>query len=492
MNKMIFPDLNFLDDYKWSEMYAEKGHVLGMWMGLENRTKIMKKAVGINFKAFLAHNQNNNFYLYADDGDWIKVSRFIFKRILNEKGWIKNVFKEIYSRAKVLLKFSQQLTKKDYTLLSNKNLLKLYGEFVEKFVDMRLYSSTPMNLEHRIPLLSNYIQELLAKFIPHQEELNNCFSILTTPDKFSYLRLCDLDLLRLSLKYKEKNFKSDLDKFTKKYTWINYTFDGVPMTAEDFENKIIELNKNKKNTKSQIQKILAEKDKLLKSKKDIIKKYKLDKQTIRFCKYASEFVYLKFFRKGIFAESYYSVEFLLEVIAKRLQTDIKTIKAMFFGEVKKGLLTGKIEKQNIVKRLKDGWILIYNGQSFDLPKNYLPVVKKNFQHDILDKNAHELKGQTAMSGSAHGQVRIVNDQEDLNKMQKGDIMVSRSTNPQLLPAMKKAAAIVTDVGGLTCHAAIVARELKIPCLVGTKIATKMLKDGDIVEVDATKGLVKKL
>ena len=58
--------------------------------------------------------------------------------------------------------------------------------------------------------------------------------------------------------------------------------------------------------------------------------------------------------------------------------------------------------------------------------------------------------------------------------------------------MKKAAAIVTDDGGLTCHAAIVARELKTPCVVGTKIATKVLKDGDMVEVDANKGIVKKI
>jgi len=58
--------------------------------------------------------------------------------------------------------------------------------------------------------------------------------------------------------------------------------------------------------------------------------------------------------------------------------------------------------------------------------------------------------------------------------------------------MKKAKAIITDEGGVTCHAAITARELKIPCIIGTKIATKVLKDGDRVEVDAEKGLVRKV
>jgi pyruvate,water dikinase len=63
------------------------------------------------------------------------------------------------------------------------------------------------------------------------------------------------------------------------------------------------------------------------------------------------------------------------------------------------------------------------------------------------------------------------------------------TLPDYVPAMKKAAAIITDEGGVTCHAAIVSRELKIPCIVGTKIATKVLKDGDMVDVNANHALV---
>ena len=83
-----------------------------------------------------------------------------------------------------------------------------------------------------------------------------------------------------------------------------------------------------------------------------------------------------------------------------------------------------------------------------------------------------------------------NNQNDLEKFKEGDILVSFSTNPSLVPAMNKAAAIITNAGGVTCHAAIVSRELKTPCIIGTKIATKVLHDGDFVEVDANKGIVK--
>jgi pyruvate,water dikinase len=81
---------------------------------------------------------------------------------------------------------------------------------------------------------------------------------------------------------------------------------------------------------------------------------------------------------------------------------------------------------------------------------------------------------------------------EVRKMKCGEILVVEVTTPEFLPAMKKAIAVITDHGGLMTHAAIIAREFKIPCIVGTKIATQVLKNGDLVEVDANKGIVRKL
>ena len=115
--------------------------------------------------------------------------------------------------------------------------------------------------------------------------------------------------------------------------------------------------------------------------------------------------------------------------------------------------------------------------------------KLNLEKDL--SSLTETKGQVAFAGKAKGIVKIIYVPADMAKMNKGDILVSQATSPDLLSAMKKAAAIVTNVGGLIAHAAITARELKIPCIVGTTNATQIFKDGDLVEVDATKGTVKK-
>ncbi|NJE42490.1 phosphoenolpyruvate synthase [Thermococcus sp. GR6] len=100
-----------------------------------------------------------------------------------------------------------------------------------------------------------------------------------------------------------------------------------------------------------------------------------------------------------------------------------------------------------------------------------------------------LKGLGASPGIGAGKVVVIFDASDIDKVKEGDVLVTTMTNPDMVPAMKRASAIVTDEGGRTCHAAIVSRELGIPAVVGTKEATKVLKDGMLVTVDGTRGVV---
>lgn len=108
----------------------------------------------------------------------------------------------------------------------------------------------------------------------------------------------------------------------------------------------------------------------------------------------------------------------------------------------------------------------------------------------VPQDVTELKGQIAHGGVKRGTVRLLKSSSYDGEFQDGDILVSGMTTPDFIMFMKRAGAIITDEGGITCHAAIVSRELGKPCIIGTKIATKVLKDGDTVEVDAEKGIVK--
>jgi phosphohistidine swiveling domain-containing protein len=109
--------------------------------------------------------------------------------------------------------------------------------------------------------------------------------------------------------------------------------------------------------------------------------------------------------------------------------------------------------------------------------------------DFSDIFANQLKGISASPGKALGDVVVVETKEDLFKIKQGNILVAKFTEPSMVVAMTKVAAIVIDYGGITAHAAIISRELGVPCIVGTESATKVLKSGTLVKVDADEGIV---
>lgn len=100
-----------------------------------------------------------------------------------------------------------------------------------------------------------------------------------------------------------------------------------------------------------------------------------------------------------------------------------------------------------------------------------------------------IKGLGVSPGKGSGKVKIITDVKNITRFEKGDILVTEMTTPDWVPAMKIASAVVTDLGGKTCHAAIVGRELGIPCIVGSENATRVLKDGQAVTVDGQRGIV---
>lgn len=103
-----------------------------------------------------------------------------------------------------------------------------------------------------------------------------------------------------------------------------------------------------------------------------------------------------------------------------------------------------------------------------------------------------VKGMPACVGLVRGTARIVRNAHKAGSFKRGDILITNQTTPEFVPIMKRASAVVTEQGGITAHAAIISRELGIPCVIGTKIATKVFKDGDRIEVDADHGIVRKL
>jgi len=178
-------------------------------------------------------------------------------------------------------------------------------------------------------------------------------------------------------------------------------------------------------------------------------------------------------------------------IAKRTKIKLSSLENLFYWEIKKAIKNPEMTSR-LIKSRGDEWLFTnFNNREIKI----FPAKKPEWKiKALLDKQINQggLKGSTAYPGLVKGKVKIINSQKDFHKMNRGDILVAPNTRPEYVPIMKLAGAIISEEGGITCHSAIVSRELKIPCIVGVQGATDQLKDGDTVEVDANIGIIKKL
>ena len=182
----------------------------------------------------------------------------------------------------------------------------------------------------------------------------------------------------------------------------------------------------------------------------------------------------------------------MENIQKSVEKEKRNIQKLTDYEILKlAELAKKIEQH--YKHPQDIEYAIENNIIYIVQSRPITTLNKSFKMEKEDNLYSGLKilvkGINASPGIGVGMVKIVESAADLNKIRKGDILVAQKTNPDYTSAMEKAAAIVTNAGGSASHAAIVSREMGTPCVVGTKNATDVLKEGQIITVDATNGIV---
>lgn len=182
----------------------------------------------------------------------------------------------------------------------------------------------------------------------------------------------------------------------------------------------------------------------------------------------------------------------LRDLAKQIARDPDLLELLYHQEVKayveKGALPSDVE---LKLRAPASGLYFENGRQLFFNSEQTAL----FERLVAEKQGPKdgiIRGVTSVPGLATGTVRIIFDPKKFAVFNTGDILVTNMTYPEFVPLMKKAGAIVTDGGGVLCHAAIVARELGKPCVTNTQVATNVLKDGDLIEVNATQGTVKKI
>jgi phosphohistidine swiveling domain-containing protein len=481
---------------KWviieKEDYANYLFVASAW---ESFTIVNKKFGFENCDWLAAEYDNKACTLFLPLDSYQVISKKFLETIFSNPGLWDNLHQESVQYARKLKALADDIRRKDFKNIPTAKIINHVNNFEKAQIENHARRGPMFMVEAKDNLFSNYLIEYLkerAADLKIKTAPAEPFRILITPTGQSVLKEQKIDIIRIALLKNKKIQDAALKRHAKKYEWLEYGLQGRKLNLEYFKNELRAIGER---GARKLKTGLQNEKKILKLKQaEIINRFGIHSTHQKLFKVARDSTYAKAVSKDAQFYSYFATENLFLEIGRRINLSLEQIRFLTFSEIKKALLSGKDFSELANRRMKyslhfsdKGKTLFFNG---DAARDIRKKIKFVIDEKIIPGSAEELKGNSAFQGKAVGKVKIINTPQEMIKMHQGNILVSHMTNPDIVPVMKMAGAIVTDLGGITCHAAIVARELKTPCVVGTKIATKVLKDGDKVEVDADKGIVK--
>lgn len=417
--------------------------------------------------------------------DWQAMAKYVALKMVKEKKYFKDIENQVARRRKKIKKFIKEIKRINLSKLTFNQLYKLAFNLKQVWTGFELANVSAWYLGG-----DYYLDLLEEKFRINRDEL----SVLTSPKEKTEVTKFEITYLNIlsALKKKKISIESAAEILADGYGWLPYNYDGpIYWDKKYFIKKLREEKMPLLKIKNRLEKI--KKNDLYKKNQrtKIIKNYSLASSDLKLINIARTFsVWIDERKKYDYRLNYFYGLILLE-IGRRYGLDYKHLKFLFIDELTLLLKNRDFAKNLAEKRIKNRFIVKYTSG-----KRQIMTAKETraFLIDLkLQLNTLEIKGQIACHGNKkiyRGIVKVLGSGKEAGKVKQGDFLITAMTTPDYVQAMKKAIGFITDEGGVTSHAAIIAREMNKPCIIGTKIATKILHDGDYVEVDASKGTVK--
>jgi phosphoenolpyruvate synthase/pyruvate phosphate dikinase len=319
------------------------------------------------------------------------------------------------------------------------------------------------------------------------EEQHRIFSVMSIPDEKSYSqeeeeKFWKIVTLARKLGIDSLIVEKEIKKFSKEYFWFPYEYVGPTVwDVPTVRKRVVDaLSSNEVEHTIKLQRRI-----------DI----KITKRAESFFAVLRAVSLMQDDRKMLNAQiCFYLNCVILGALAKNLGIALENMRYLD-PNLFDLFINASLDKTMVKKELKSraGFcVVIQDAEKHEVYSGQ--AAKEKLKELSIQQEVHTaddvLHGQSAYKGKMIGRVKILHLSIEAQNFSEGDILVTGMTTPDFVPIIKKASAIITNEGGITSHAAILSRELKKPCIVGTKIATKILHDGDLVEVDADSGIVK--
>ena len=432
---------------------------------------------------------------YADE------NHRILKQLFDKPKQTKKAISEWRLLRDRFLKGAEEVTR-DFQGLSNQELAEAFKAFLDNFIETW---AAPLAVDNMETYTEHDLLPRFSKVLGENERKNahEYFAALCQPSLQSFVAKEHLSLITLALLYKRgdsEKFADALSTHQRNFYWVQNSYKEIKVLTEDYFRKraVEEAQKTDAELEAEAKK-MRESSAFVESKRDeYLKKLTLPKEL------ADEATLVPFLGSWLDERkeqnlhgNHYLVLFLREV-GRRFNFDLKEVYYYTPGEIERLVMKGTRVTSGEISKRRRCLVYVVTGEeeeetiySGDVAEEVLRLFEAKTD---MTKQHTEIKGIVASQGTGGvltGKVRVIVDLDGAD-FDRGDILVSTMTRPEFVSLMKLSSCIITDEGGIACHAAIVSRELGLPCIIGTKIGTGVLKDGDLVEVDADKGVVKTL
>lgn len=468
------------------------------------KKELIKDATDIEheFKNF----QKIGLDLYFDI-DEIKSLTSKIAEETKEKGvrYPKEHAERCYSQCEAFLKTSQNIGKiRDLRSLTNHKLVTLFSDYTEQAEKMASYLTTVIACQNALrPIFDERLRKLAERsgeielineykanlsvpsrenlFVENMKELISIGSEIQTSEEVLQLFNLPEEEIVEKLPKIAPSVWNKIKLYIDKFGWMKpqyykgevYTVNDViqrlrNILSEDCSKKKSEMADEKRERARKFTETLNKLD----AKPDFFDLV----ETIR------DYLHLRTCRLEVFFIANEYVRNLLREIANRLGVTYDDIIFLTHGEIIELLKRNESADTSLIQERKGGFAMIMVERRLNIYSG--DPYKRLLEKEVKEKPT-KIEGIVASRGKTKGLAKIVLVNEDIYKVNKGDIIIATMTTPNFIPAIEKCSAIVTNEGGMLCHAAIVSREFGIPCIIGTKKATKILNDGDLIGVDAT-------
>ena len=341
-------------------------------------------------------------------------------------------------------------------------------------------------------LLENFLYERIRQNVPirlSEKQYTALFKKLSIPIHQTYVAEEELAIERAIQKGLPA---ADVSRLYERFWWTGLGWEQVNYVNENiYLKKILQYLRNRP-TQQRLKRMARLPSLAAKNRTEILRRYHCAPAVKYWLGVLDRYSYYHDRRKEMQCRTMYAFHLWLREAARRLKVTVNDLEWFYSQEIIRFFRGRNFDRTELLRRKKTLYVLA-DRSSFVIMSGPRALAGRNQALGSFKRTDTAVKGVGVTKGIVRARARVCNGvAEARQKVKAGDVLICGMTLPEYVPVMKRAAAIVTDEGGITCHAAIVAREMHKFCVVGTRIATKVFRDGDWVEVDATKGVVRKI